>query len=180
MVVWHTYAMIYLTGERGGQLPESLVAVLPTVAALVTIGAVLLSAERFGARHIFSNLVLGHGLWLVGALVFLLAPPGALWLAILWTLVTALSAVLFHPASLTYWANIVDDRQRAMIFSTATAVITLATLPAGPLAGLLYTLSPKLPFLATFGLQAIVLVMLLALAREKRQEELTAQPAAQP
>jgi len=167
-VIWMTYAMIYLTDPQAGGLPQGLIAVLPIASAVVTLGTVLFAANRFASRHVFNNLITGQVLWLASAAIFLLSPPRMVWAAVLWMLISALSMVLVNPAMMSYWANIVDDRQRAIIYSTATALITAATLPAGPLAGMLYTLSPRLPFVLTFGLQIVILGLVVWLFLQRR------------
>lgn len=173
-VVWTTYAAIYLTAPNGPGIPgapisAAWVGALPFVSAAVTLAALLLSASRLTAGHLFANLALGQGLWLAGALAFLFVPGRGLPAAVLWTLVHALSAVFYQPASLAYWANLVDDRQRALIFSTASALIALCVLPAAPLAGMLYGISPRLPFVATLLMQAAALALILqAGARDRR------------
>jgi MFS transporter, DHA1 family, tetracycline resistance protein len=160
-VVWGTYAMIYLTAQNGARLPEALIALVPTLSAVVTLVGLFLSAERLASRHLYANLVIGQVLWIGGSLVFLISPLQPVLMAGLWTLLSAASLVLFQPASLSYWANIVDERQRAMVSSTATALIMLSTLPVGPLAGYLYQVSPRIPFIITIVLQALQLLIIL-------------------
>ncbi len=165
-VVWGTYAMVFLTAQNGAGLPESLIALAPTISAVVTLAAVIFSAGRMIGRHIVQNLIVGQILWLVSALVFLLSPHQPLWMAGLWATLSAVSMVLVQPAIASYWANIVDERRRAMISSTGTALITLCTLPVGPLAGYLFTVSPQLPFIFTVILQGAALVLILTIVKK--------------
>jgi hypothetical protein len=158
-VMWTTYAAIYLADPEGMGLPEGTIALLPFAAAVVTLGLILLAARRIGSQQVFGNLLLGGALWIAGGLVFLLAWPGALGLAVLYTALNAAGMALYQPANQSYWANIVDDRERAAAFSAATALTLLVSLPAGPLAGALYTWQPKAPFV----LGLILLVAALAL-----------------
>lgn len=166
-VVWSTYGMVFLTSQEGARLPEAVVSFVPALSAVVTLAAVLLTARRITGEHLFANMVLGQLVWLVGALVFVLSPLEPVWMGVLWTILNAISVVLYLPAGMSYWANIVDEHQRALIFSTATALIALFTLPIGPLAGYLFTLSPRLPFLFTLVIQALALVAIIATARKE-------------
>jgi hypothetical protein len=167
MVIWGTYAMVFLTAGTGARMPEALIAFVPALSAVVTLAAVLLTARRMAGQHIYANMVIGQLIWLAGAAAFLASPARPEAMAALWTVLNAVSQVLFQPAQMSYWANIVDERQRAKIFSTATALITLCSLPVAPLAGYLYTLSPSLPFLFTISLQAGILGILLNINRKR-------------
>lgn len=162
-VMWTTYAAIYLADPEGMGLPESVISLLPFASAIVTLGLILLAARRIGSTQVFGNLVLGGGFWLAGGLVFLLARPGGLWLALLYTALTAIGVALYQPANQSYWANIVNDRDRAAAFSAATALTLLITLPAGPLAGALYTWQPKAPFVLGLTLLALALALIVAI-----------------
>lgn len=161
-VVWGTYAMIFLTAEKGAGLPESSISFVPALSAVVTLATVLFSARWISGRYLFINMVVGQLFWLFGALVFLMSPVRPLLMAALWTILNAVSIVLFQPAGMSYWANITDERQRALIFSTATALISLFTIPIGPLAGYMYQVSPRMPFLFAIALQGIVTIAILA------------------
>jgi MFS transporter, DHA1 family, tetracycline resistance protein len=164
-LMWATYSAIYLTDARGIGLSESTVALFPFVSALVTMGMIVFAARRMQERRTFSNLIVGQLLGIVSAVFFVVSPPGTIWWAVLWAVVNALSVALFRPANDAYWANIVGDRERALIFSTSGALMSLFTLPAGPLAGMLYTASPRGPFVLGAVIQVAALLLTLTLHR---------------
>jgi MFS family permease len=170
-LMWTTYSAIYLTDAGGIGLAESTVAVFPFVSALVTMGMILLAAGRMQERHSFSNLIVGQLLGIAAAFFFVISPAGTIWWAVLWAVVNALSVALFRPANDSYWANIVGDRERALIFSTSGALMSLFTLPAGPLAGALYTASPRGPFVLGTGIQIVALLLTLTLNRGDTTKE---------
>jgi hypothetical protein len=161
--MWMTYSVIYLTDLQGVGLAESSVAILPFVSALATIGVILLAAERWQSGHVYNNLLLGKGLWLAAALVYVLAPAGSIGLFVVWAIVSALSTALYRPAEQSTWANMVLDRERAQVFAASSALTALVSLPAGPLAGALYTLAPRGPFWLAIGLQLAALVLIVSL-----------------
>ena len=168
-IMWGTYAAIYLTDAGGIGLPKSYVGYLPFVAALATISMILLAARRVGSAQVFGNLVGGQVVWLAAAACFVLSPAGTIWPAVLWAALAAISATLFQPANQSYWANIVADRERATVFSASNALMALCTLPAGPLAGALYTFHPKAPFLLGMALQVAALSLILTLRPEQEK-----------
>ena len=156
-MMWTTYAVIYLTDTRGVALPQSAISLLPFISALVTMGMIVLSAERIQIKRVSDNLVLGQVLWLAAALFFVISPGGTIWFAIVWAVINAVSTALFRPAERSYWANIVGDRERAQVFSASFAFMSMVTLLAGPLAGALYTLYPRGPFALGIALQILAL-----------------------
>ena len=179
-LMWTTYAAIYMTDGNGIGLPESLIALLPFASALATIGMILLAAGRMRSHRALSSLIIGQVLWLVAALAFVASPPKTIWFAVLWAVVGAISLALFQPANQSTWANIVGDRQRALVFSAGSALTALCALPAGPLAGALYPLSPRAPFVLGIGLQVAALGLILALfAAERRDGRQALAPGAQ-
>jgi MFS family permease len=161
--MWMTYSVIYLTDTRGVALPESSVALLPFVSALVTMAIILLAAERLTGERVYGNLIVGQVLWLLGALFFVLSPAGTMWFVVLWTVLNALSTALYRPAEQSYWANVVGDRERAQVFSASSALMALVALPAGPLAGVVYTRYPRGPFLLGMILHIAALGLILGL-----------------
>ncbi len=158
-VIWTTYSALYLTDRRGVGLAASTVALFPFVTALVTMGMILLAARRMRPKQTFSNLMMGQLLSLIAALCFLVSPRGTIWWAVLWAVANAISVALFEPANESYWANIIGDRERALVFSASGALTALLSLPAGPLAGVLYTRAPRGPFLLALAVQMAALVL---------------------
>ena len=171
--IWSTYAAIYLTDALGVGLPKAAISILPFVSAAATMAMILLAADRIRMGSSRTNLVIGQLLWLVGAFCFVGSPSGTVVMALLWALASAVSSALFQPASQSYWANVVDERKRAQIYSAAAAAIALGALPAGPLAGLLYSVNPRAPFVLGMALQIVVLGLILSL---KPQSERGLQP----
>jgi MFS family permease len=167
MTIWNTYAAIYLTSALGIRLlaivPKASIAILPFVSALATMGMIVLAAERIRVGPLRTNLIAGQLLWLAGAALLMLSPAGTIVMALLWTVMAAVASALFQPASQSYWAGVVSDRTRAQVFAMASAAITLGALPAGPLAGLLYTLNPRAPFVLGIAIQVIVLALIISL-----------------
>jgi MFS family permease len=161
--VWATYSAIFLTDRLGIGLETGSISLLPLVTAVTTIVVILAAADRIHRGSLRGNLILGQVTWLAGALLFALSPRGTIIPALLSTLVTAVSTTFYQPASQSYWAKVVDERTRAQAFSAASAAAVLCSLPAGPLAGLLYTWSPRAPFFLGIALQLAVLVLILAL-----------------
>ncbi len=63
------------------------------------------------------------------------------------------------------------DRERALILSASGALAALVTLPAAPLAGILYTTSPRGPFVLGIVVQIVALGLTLFLPREGTKQQ---------
>lgn len=166
-VIWTTYSAIYMTDRRGIGLAESTIAVFPFVSAVVTMAMILLAAGRTQGKQVYGSLVLGQLLSIAACLCFVASPAGTVWWAVLWAVGSALSVAVFRPANDSYWANIIGDRERALVLSASGALTALATLPAAPLAGMLYTSSARGPFVLAIVVQGIALGLTLFLRREQ-------------
>lgn len=162
-LMWATYAVIFLADMQGIGLDESLIGYLPFVFSLATLLMIFLAAGHLRSGKLFHNLVLGQALWLLSGLVFVFSPRGTIWPALVSTFIQAISAALFLPASRSYWANIVGDAERAQVFSASAALISCFTLPAAPLAGLLYVVSPRIPLITALLLQGLVLLLIIGM-----------------
>jgi MFS family permease len=171
LVIWGTYAAIYLTDERGLDLSEASIALFPFVAAIVTMAILLAAAGRMRVNRTFGNLIGGQAMGIIAAICFLLAPSGGFALAAVWAGLTAAGRAIFEPANASYWATIVGDRERAQVFAASAALLALATVPAGPIAGLLYTVDVRYPFVLALLLQLIILFLLFKLRSVIQQTE---------
>jgi MFS transporter, DHA1 family, tetracycline resistance protein len=164
-VIWTTYSAIYLTDGRGIGLADATVALFPFVSAVVTMAIILLPAARVQGRGELGGLLVGQLLSVIASLCFVISPGGTIWWAVLWAVASAVSVAVFRPANDSYWANIVGDRERALIFSVSGALTALVSLPAAPLAGMLYTASPRTPFALGIAVQVIALALTMLLRR---------------
>ena len=170
--MWTTYSVIYLTDERGVGLAESSVALLPFVSALATIAVILLAAERLTVRaRLWQPARWARCCGWSRRCFYVLSPARTIWFVVLWAIVSALSTALFRPAEQSYWASVVGDRERAQVFSASSALMALVALPAGPLAGALYTLAPRGPFWLAIVLQLVALGLILSLGNKESQRD---------
>lgn len=168
-VVWGTYGMIFLTSKQGTGLSESIIVIVPTISATITLVAVFISAERMVSAHVKVNLVLGQFIWLVGTGFYLFSPAAPLIFTCLWAVFMAVSQVLFQPALMSHWANSIDDQQRAFVLSVTNVIIAVVSLPIGPIAGYLYTVNPIYPFLFTVIVQLASFFMIVDVIVRKKE-----------
>jgi len=163
-----TYATIFMTDSRGLGLSKSLISVLPFVSAVVTIVLLTAAVHRLRPEHEQGNLWLGIAISASGTVVLLIAPRGGMIAPVVWAVCSALATGLYQPAIQSRWANVVPDADRAQVYSLGTALESLLVLPFAPLAGWLYTSSPRLAFALGLVLQLGCLALILLGQRDAR------------
>jgi len=163
-----TYATIYMADGRGLGLSESLISVLPFVSAVVTVVLLTAAVHRLHPEHEQGNLWLGMAISASGTIALLIAPHGGLVAPVVWAVCSALATGLFQPAIQSRWANVVPDADRAQAYSLGTALESLLVLPFAPLAGWLYTSSPRWAFALGLALQLGCLALIVLGRREAR------------
>ena len=163
--MWGTYAALYLTDAAGLGLAKATVSLLPFIAAIATIAILLVGFRALTARRSLDNLIAGQMLWLAAALCFAASPAGTLVFVLLYAVFQAIARALIQPAIESHWANIVGEWERAQVFAVSSALSSLCVLPAGLIAGGLYVLWPRAPFLLAIALQALSLTIVLWLRR---------------
>ena len=160
-VMWGAYVAIYLADPQGIGVSKSVISLLPFVSAVVTLALILLAAGRVSSSAVFGNLIIGEVFWLAAGVAFLASPHRTIWFALLYTALSAVGTAFFQPANQSHWANVVGDRDRAATFSAGTALSLLIALPAGPLAGALYTWEPRAPFAVGLAMQCLAFALIL-------------------
>jgi MFS family permease len=163
-----TFSAIYLADGQAIGLAESTLSVLPFVSAVVTMLLLTMAVHRLRPEHEQGNLLGGMVLNMVGSLALVLAPARLLLIPIVWAILRALANGLFRPAIQSYWANVVPDDARAQTYSVTTALESLLMLPIAPLAGWLYTLGPRWPFVLGLCLEAAAVGLILLIQRHTK------------
>ncbi len=174
--VWVTYSALFLTDAAGLGLPKAAVAILPFISALVTMAILLLATRLMEAKRSLNNLITGQILWLAAALCFVASPRGTVGFVAIWAVIHAISNALSWPVLQSYWAGIVGEWNRAPVFALGASLTSFCTLPAGLVAGAMYTLSPRAPFLLSAGLQAVSLALVLSLRQHSAPAPVTSLP----
>ncbi|MCM2535041.1 hypothetical protein NDK43_25250 [Neobacillus pocheonensis] len=97
--------------------------------------------------------------------------PGQLTLVIISTILSAAGSFIASPYLEAVVQNVMEDDQRAKMFSILQVLILLFISPAGIIGGWTYTINPKLPFVLIIlsFLAGIVLIARLIIKENKAQ-----------
>ncbi|NMB46406.1 MAG: MFS transporter [Firmicutes bacterium] len=160
-VIRNTYGAIYMTDATGLALSPAIIALIPATISGTMILALLLLVPHIGPKHAGWGLQVGALCFTLGTLALLLAPPGVIIYPLISACFYGLGSAILDPIRQASLANAIPDQARAKINSLIAVMTLLATVPAGPVAGALYSVSPHLPFVLVITLQVISQILLL-------------------
>ncbi|MEK6646416.1 MAG: MFS transporter [Candidatus Firestonebacteria bacterium] len=152
-IAWSTYSPIYITDEKGIGIDKSSVSIVPFVFSGVLISLMLLMPPFDMGKKLKNRLLQGVRLSVLASIIFLISPSQTMVFLVISTFISALGVALFRPVFDAYGANIMKDSERAKISAVILVLSTLFSIPSAPIAGKLYEIDPKLPFLFILGLQ---------------------------
>ena len=160
-VIRNTYMGLYMTDTAGLGLSPAIIALIPAATSGTMIVALLLLVPHLGPKYTGWGLQVGALCFTLGTLALLLAPPGVMIFPLISAFFNGLGFAILDPIRQASLANAIPDRARAKINSLIAVLTLVATIPAGPLAGALYSFSPHLPFVLAIALQVISQSLLL-------------------
>lgn len=167
-----TYLPLYLINERGIGLSEDIASLIPTassISALIVALAVIpkLTSSSSYAKTLFSGYLTGC----LGTLLLIYSPKGYLPSALVSGFVLGIYNAVAFSVSRTFLTNqieAIDSRARAKILSMTMTLGSLLNLPSPAIAGYLFSLDPRLPFVAIFASFIFSMVILFfALKRDR-------------
>ncbi len=176
VTIWNAYSGLYMTKAAGLALPPSIISALPPITSASMALILLLVIPNVTERMQLRMLVVGTSIVACATVLFLLTPPGLFWPLALYSFLAAAGAAIISPLRSGYLANAVPDEVRAKVMSLLSTMTLLATIPAGPVGGLLFRTHAKLPFALILGLQLVHIGIFLVLAKQSRAQ--VSRPAA--
>jgi MFS family permease len=160
-VIRNTYGALYMTEPIGLGLSPAIIAIIPAATSTTMILALLLFVPHLGPKHTGWGLQVGAFCFSLGTAALLVAPPGLMIVPLVSAFFNGLGAAILDPIRQATLANAIPDHARAKINSLIAVLTLMATIPAGPLAGALYSIGPRLPFVLAITLQITSQLLLL-------------------
>ena len=147
-----TYLPLYLINERGIGLSEDIASLIPTassVSALIIALAIIpkLTSNSGYAKALGSGYLTGC----LGTLLLIYSPKGYLASALASGFVLGIYNAVAFSVSRTFLTNqieAIDSRARAKTLSMTITLSSLLNLPSPAIAGYLFSIDPRLPFVA--------------------------------
>ena len=166
------YMSLFLIAENGLGLTEELASLMPLAISFSALILNLLLVPKLTTRRSYSKTLILSYLFGSAGLAFLIcSPKGALYSAFLSGILLGIYQVSSFSVSRTFLMNeieLVDPKARAKILSVAITFSSLVSLPMPTLAGYLFSLEPRFPFMLALGtLMSGFIVIALATRRMK-------------
>ncbi len=152
----------YIVNVLGYTLFEAMV-----VEAAVSVGAILATyvTERIGKQYRYEMIGLGYGLITLWALLMVLNPP--LILVIIAYFICRFGDTLAFPYYRAWIFSKIPREKASSLFAALSSYRRLIVLSSPLLAGLLASINPLLPYLASLPLFASITIILLAKTRKE-------------
>lgn len=165
------YLPLYLIDENGLGLSEDVASLIPAASSTSALIVALAVVSKLTSRSGYvKTLASGYGLGCVAFLLLTCSPKGHLPLALASGALLGVYYATAFSVSRTFLTNEIealDGRVRAKILSITITLSSFLTLPAPTLAGYLFSLEPKIPFLGVSAVLIMSLIILLLAIKRK-------------
>jgi len=165
------YMPLFLIDAKGIGLSEDLASLMPSVSSISALVVVSLVVPRLASRGSYVRaLSVGYAMGFLSMLMLSFSPTGNLSLVLVSGAILGVYNAVAFSVSRTFLTNEIDAKDntaRAKILSITITLSSLLNLPAPVLAGYLYTLDPRLPFIVLSAVLAISLGVLLVAVRRR-------------
>jgi len=164
------YLSLFLIAENGLGLTEELASFMPLAISFSTLILNLLLVPKLTTRRSYSRtLILSHLFGCIGLALLIYSPMGALHSIFLSGILLGIYQVSTFSVSRTFLTNEIeleDPKARAKILSVTITFSSLVSLPIPTLAGYLFSLEPRFPFMLALG---TIILGLIAIALATKQ-----------
>ena len=163
IVVGFTYGYLYLTDPRGLALDKARISALPLINSAMVVVALVFINPLIRIARIHRFFYLGLGLRMAYLLAIILAPAGAMPIVMCAMAAEGLGFGVLWSTANTYWANQMADAERPRITALANVLFMVLTMPAPSIAGALYVVNPRLPFVMMLAFFTTALALQIAM-----------------
>jgi len=145
------YLPLFLIAENGLGLTKELASMMPSAISSSALILNLLLVPKLTTRSSYSRtLILSHLFGSLGLALLICSPRGALYSVFLSGILLGIYQVSAFSVSRTFLTNeieVTDPKARAKILSVTITFSSLVSLPVPTLAGYLFSLEPRFPFM---------------------------------
>ena len=132
--------------------------IIPGVSAVINLVLYVVVIPRLTRHSEEKKLSAALGISVIGSVIFLLVPAGSYLMLYLSTSVLAIGQFIMQTYRDAVFMNRVGEHEKADMFAAVQTLTTLASIPAGWIAGYAYSKSPVLPFILVLLLFLMSLV----------------------
>ncbi|OGF46157.1 MAG: hypothetical protein A2231_03315 [Candidatus Firestonebacteria bacterium RIFOXYA2_FULL_40_8] len=158
--MWNLYWPIYFTDVKGLGLKLADLPVFSLVSSIVGMTATFLAISLVKQKFYKKILVYSSLLPILGSLIYIIAPPNTMYLLVLSFVINNTFAALYGPISESMTADAMNEKERARLFSMFSTVLYLFCVPSTAIAGILYTIWPRLLFIVICSLTILTFLLI--------------------
>jgi len=166
------YTSLFLIAENGLGLTEEIASLMPTAISISALILNLFIVPKLTTRSSYSKvLILSHLFGSIGLAILICSPKRMLYPLFISGFLLGIYQASVFSVSRTFLTNeieIVDPKARAKILSVTTTFSSLISLPVPALAGYLFSLEPRLPFMLTSGIIVVGLIVIVLATKRIR------------
>lgn len=157
------FLVIYLKDSIG--ISAGLTSLIPGISALVNLFVYLLFIPRLTQKGEARSLVYGLVFCSLGAGTLLLVHYKGYIILLISTIFSAVGNMLMSIFRDTLWNNSIGEEERAKIYSAGQAIVSIAAIPSGIIAGFLFELKPIYPFVISLIIFVISMVFAITILK---------------
>lgn len=151
------FQVIFIKEHLG--FDEKTLSSTPFISAVINLLLYIYVLPRL-SRFKDENLLFGAFIIMcLGAVVFLLSPAGILAILLISIALLAVGGFIMQMYRDAVFMNRVGEHEKADIYAAAQTVTTLICIPSGYIGGLLYSISPQMPFITILLLYMIAVII---------------------
>ena len=162
---------LYVTQRLG--LSENFLALFPILNAAVMLVFMVGIQHRLSATKFRAPLWTGLVLYAVAALVLIFSPADSLGFVLIYVFVAAVAASLVNPRKDALLQLNINPQERARLNALIMAFTIALSSPFGYLAGWLSSLDRRLPFVFSFVLFLVAMLVISRIQEPSMEEETT-------
>jgi MFS family permease len=151
------FLALYLKSQIG--LSAFKTSMIPGLAALVNLIIYFAYVPRLIKKSESKSMLIGISCSVLGSGLFLFVVKGGYVLLVISTILTAAGNLIMMTFRDSLWNNVIGEGERAKIFAASQGLISIIAIPSGIMAGYLYQTRPILPFVASFVIFTVTLVL---------------------
>ncbi|OGF52764.1 MAG: hypothetical protein A2044_05685 [Candidatus Firestonebacteria bacterium GWA2_43_8] len=145
--MWNLYWPIYFVDEKGLGLKLADLPIFSLICSIVSLTATFLAISLLKQNVYKKILIYSSLLPVIAAIIYILTPKNTMYLLVISFVINSIFASLYGPITESMTADSMNEKERARLFSMFSTVLYLFCVPSTALAGILYSIHPKLLFI---------------------------------
>ena len=165
VMAFNVFNVIYLNEQL--HFNEGILSLSPLMTGLLNVVLVVMLIPRLRVVNEVKTLSAAFIVSLAGVVIFLLIPAGNIVLFLFSVVLTAGGSYLMTTFRDTAFMNSLGEHEKANAFSGVQTLAAVATIPAGIIAGAIYSAAPRLLFMVIIAIHATCMVLSILILRHR-------------